>query len=282
MFDKLQTFLVLCRTMNYRKTAEELHLTQPAVTKQIQALEHHYGEKLFQYDGHKLHITEKGKILEHYAKSVQYNLSQLEVAMKKERKTMLRIGATKTIGSYVIQERIKEFLRRTNDDLCVVVNNTETLLRMLNDDELDFAFIEGIFEKEKYEYRLLQRVPFVGVCKKGHPFDQRIITLEELFQESLIIRESGSGTRELLERNLNGAGYNLSAFRRITILSSFNLIMGLVKDNIGVSFVYSPVADAYSELGRFQVQNFKTEHEFNVVYLKDTNAKDYVDSFLGL
>ena len=64
MDPKLHTFLVLCQTMNYRVAAEQLHLSQPAVTKQIQSLEQSLQTKLFYYDGHNLHKTEKCLLLE--------------------------------------------------------------------------------------------------------------------------------------------------------------------------------------------------------------------------
>lgn len=81
MDPKLKTFLVLCETMNYHAAAELLHLTQPAVTKQIQALEAQYQAKLFSYDERKLKKTEAGEILEEYARSIQYNCLELEQTM---------------------------------------------------------------------------------------------------------------------------------------------------------------------------------------------------------
>ena len=70
---KLETFLTLCETLNYRRAAERLHLTQPAVTKQIQALEAEYGAVLFRYDGRRLHKTSKGELLELHAIAQRYN-----------------------------------------------------------------------------------------------------------------------------------------------------------------------------------------------------------------
>ena len=73
----LTTFLTLCRTMHYRQATEQLHLTQPAVTKQIQSLEAQYDVKLFRYDGRRLFQTEQGETLERYAISLQYNDAEL-------------------------------------------------------------------------------------------------------------------------------------------------------------------------------------------------------------
>ena len=84
MDKKIETFLTVCRTMNYREAAEQLHLTQPAVTKQIQTLEAEYGVKLFRYDGRRLHKTDHGLILESYAHSLEYNYQEMQLAMQEK------------------------------------------------------------------------------------------------------------------------------------------------------------------------------------------------------
>ena len=98
MDQRLETFLTVCATMNYRKAAEQLHLTQPAVTKQIQALEALYGVRLFTYDSRKLRKTPQGETLEIYAISQRYQDEELRRALKRQEKTSLRIGATKSIN----------------------------------------------------------------------------------------------------------------------------------------------------------------------------------------
>ena len=99
MDQRLEPFLTVCATMNYRKAAEQLHLTQPAVTKQIQALEALYGVRLFTYDSRKLRKTAQGETLEIYAISQRYQDEELRRALKRQEKTSLRIGATKSISS---------------------------------------------------------------------------------------------------------------------------------------------------------------------------------------
>ena len=106
MDSKLHTFLTLCRTMNYRVAAEHLHLSQPAVTKQIQTLEQVLHTKLFCYDGHSLHKTEACLLLERYAISQQYQFEELQLAIADKHRLKLRIGATKTIGDYVLIDAI--------------------------------------------------------------------------------------------------------------------------------------------------------------------------------
>jgi len=137
MDQRLETFLTVCATMNYRKAAEQLHLTQPAVTKQIQALEALYGVRLFTYDSRKLRKTPQGETLEIYAISQRYQDEELCRALKRQEKTSLRIGATKSIGDYILLPQIIRFLKEPDNELFFTVDNTAHLLAQLEGGELD-------------------------------------------------------------------------------------------------------------------------------------------------
>ena len=149
MDQRLETFLTVCATMNYRKAAEQLHLTQPAVTKQIQALEALYGVRLFTYDSRKLRKTPQGETLEIYAISQRYQDEELRRALKRQEKTSLRIGATKSIGDYILLPQIIRFLKEPDNELFFTVDNTAHLLAQLEGGELDFVVLEGIFDKSR-------------------------------------------------------------------------------------------------------------------------------------
>ena len=283
MDKKLETFLTLCKTMNYRVAAQKLHLTQPAVTKQIQSLENEYNTRLFEYDGKKLYKTAKGGILESYASSLEYNYQKLRLAMEEKEHQHLRIGATKTVGDYYIGSAVMQYLKNPDHELSLIVENTKELLEKLDDNALDFAIIEGLFDKKRYAHRLLKTENFVGICQgksvlSGKKIDSAKI--ERLFEETLIIREKGSGTRDIFERELNGMGYTIDDFKRVIELSSFSLILEAVEEGLGISFAYEAVVRKKKSIGKFILREMKKEHEFNVVSLKNTNAGDYASKFL--
>ena len=277
---KLRTFLVLCQTMNYRLAAERLHLSQPAVTKQIQSLEQSLQTKLFYYDGHALHKTEKCLLLERYAISMQYQFEELQLAIAEKERTLLRIGATKTIGDYVLIEAIKDYLREPSHELSLVVDNTKHLLQMLDENQLDFAIIEGTFSKTKYDSYLLRMEPFVGICAKGHPLCGKHIPVGDLLKETIIVREEGSGTRRIFEERLTASGYGLNDFSRTVSISSFVSIKALVAAQIGISFLYDSVVAKDEGIGTFTVDGLTEPHAFHVVYTRNTNAKKYSEQFL--
>ncbi len=277
---KLRTFLVLCQTMNYRLAAERLHLSQPAVTKQIQSLEQSLQTKLFYYDGHALHKTEKCLLLERYAISMQYQFEELQLAIAEKERTLLRIGATKTIGDYVLIDAIKDYLREPSHELSLVVDNTKHLLQMLDENQLDFAIIEGTFSKTKYDSYLLRMEPFVGICAKGHPLCGKHIPVGDLLKETIIVREEGSGTRRIFEERLTASGYGLNDFSRTVSISSFVSIKALVAAQIGISFLYDSVVAKDEGIGTFTVDGLTEPHAFHVVYTRKTNAKKYSEQFL--
>jgi len=280
MDSKLQTFLTLCQTMNYRIAAERLHLSQPAVTKQIQSLEQMLQIKLFCYDGHMLHKTEACLLLERYAITQQYQFEELQLAIADKKRFSLRIGATKTIGDYVLIDAIKEYLSDPSHELSLMVDNTMHLLQMLDENQLDFAVIEGAFSKTKYDSYLLRMEPFVGICAKNSPLCGQHISVEELLKQTIVVREKGSGTRRIFEERLAAMGYELSDFYREVSISSFVAIKALVAAGIGISFLYNSVVAKENDIGTFTVDGITEPHPFHVVYTQNTSARNYAEQFL--
>ena len=278
---RIDTFLTLCESMNYRKTAEMLHISQPAVTQQIHYLENQYGQKLFVYENRRLVKTEAAAILEQYARAAK--LQQQDLLQKLESSPIhtLRIGATKTIGDYYLKEDIRRYLQSPDNALTLIVDNTEHLLRLLEENELDFSVVEGFFDKTRFDSILLRREPFVGICRKDHPFAGREVTMEELLQQTIIHREAGSGTRAILEQELRGYNESLQRFRRHICISSFNIILDLVKQGFGVSFVYNILADSDPALAKFSIRGESVVREFNVVYLKYADMGEKIRLFFG-
>ena len=278
---RIDTFLTLCEQMNYRKTAEMLHISQPAVTQQIHYLENQYGQKLFVYENRRLVKTEAAAILEQYARAAK--LQQQDLLQKLESSPIhtLRIGATKTIGDYYLKEDIRRYLQSPDNALTLIVDNTEHLLRLLEENELDFSVVEGFFDKTRFDSILLRREPFVGICRKDHPFAGREVTMEELLQQTIIHREAGSGTRAILEQELRGYNESLQRFQRHICISSFNIILDLVKQGFGVSFVYNILADSDPGLAKFSIRGERVVREFNVVYLKYADMGEKIRLFFG-
>jgi len=276
---RIPTFLTLCDVLNYRKTAELLNMTQPAVTQHIQHLERRYNCKLFLYDRKNLRMTEQAEILRRYAKSMMYQESKLIEQLHTESGIILQIGATKTIGEYVIADHVARFLEGGANRITVDVDNTEHLLRRIERGELDFALIEGFFDRREFCSQLYRKEPFVGLCSRRHRFAGQTIPLEEALKENLFLREEGSGTRTILEQLLAQRNMSVTEFPRITCISNFGLMSRLLEKSGGITFAYRAVQEENHSLAPFFVEGWEIWREFNYVFLDNSDAKRAVECF---
>ena len=105
--------------------------------------------------------------------------------------------------------------------------------------------------------------------------------MEELLQQTIIHREAGSGTRAILEQELRGYNESLQRFQRHICISSFNIILDLVKQGFGVSFVYNILADSDPALAKFSIRGESVVREFNVVYLEYADMEEKIRLFFG-
>lgn len=276
------TFLVLCETMNYTRAAEQLCLTQPAVTHHIHYLEDHYGCRLFSYEGKILRLTEAGMRLREFTRSMAYNSKKVEATMAAPAPISLRVGASKTIGEYVIAPRVERFLRSQPEaSFSLLVDNTQVLLRALEAGQLDFALVEGFFDRSRYDAQLCRQEAFFGVCAPQHRLAGRAVPLDEITGERLILREPGSGTRAIFEEALHRQNYTLDSFPSVVTISDFSTIKSLAADGLGLSFLYAPVVEQELEAGtlaRFDLAEVPMSGAFYFVCLKDNLfAKNWMD-----
>ena len=278
---RVLTFLTLYNEMNYRRTAQKLNMTQPGVTQHIHYLENYYGVKLFEYDGRTLSKTKQAEQLKRYFESVRAEEISLKEDFVQTDRVHLKVGATKTIGEFVLVPETRQFLRQENHSLDLIVDNTENLLTMLSCGELDFAVIEGVFDKERYPYHLFKKERFVGICAGTHPFAGQTVSLEAVFREGLIVRERGSGTRRLLEQAIWDRGYSLDSFQSCSSISNFSVICELAAKNGAITFAYEPIANSREDLETFTVEGMDIQGEFNFVYTNSKIGKEKVATFMN-
>ena len=278
--NRMVTFLELCNVMNYRKTAENLNMTQPAVTQHIHHLEEMYGCKLFDYANRKLRLTPKGIQLEKYARSIMALHLSAKEEVEKTEKVKINIGATKTIGDYALPPSFFSIIGSEQYELSFFIDNTENLLNKLDHFDLDLLLVEGYIDKGKYQHRHISTEELVGICAKTHPFANKEVTLEAVFQESIIFREKGSGTRSILENFLLQQGYTLDRFQNKAFISSNKLIEEIVESNLAVSFVYDVIATKNQHLATFRIKGQTITHAFHYVFINENKARKIIELLL--
>ena len=279
--DRIYTFLTLYEQMNYHRTAEKRNMTQPGVTQHIQYLEKLYGVKLFRYEGRSLHRTAQAELLKKHLESMMAEEQAMREEFTRPQGIHLRVGATKTIGEFVLTPVVERFLRDPDHSLEFVIDNTQVLLRMLEDRQLDFAVVEGVFDKSRYDCRLYMREQFCGICPSDHPFAGKTVALEQVLRETLLVRETGSGTRRILERAMADRGYSLESFRRVISLGNFSVLMDLLVKEQAVTFAYETIARNRQDVTTFTVENMVLQGEFNFIYCNRQLGEEKIARLFG-
>ncbi|ODS50183.1 MAG: LysR family transcriptional regulator [Halanaerobium sp. 4-GBenrich] len=286
-----QTFLKLCQIKNYTKTAEKLHITQPTVSQHIKHLEEYYGVKLFNYSSKKLNLTEAGKKLYHYTERMSADSREIaKTISNKSSKQNIKFGATLSIGEFVMPDILDQAMEENPElNFDMLVENTATLLQKLKAGEINFAILEGFFDKTKYGYHLFSREKFIGICSADSKLSSKKIKLDELLDSRLILRENGSGTREILEQILYTNNLNPKSFAETLEIGNLNAIKALVSQDKGISFMYQAAAKRDLEadkISALKIKDFNIEREFNFVYLKDSvfaeEYRKYFELFINL
>lgn len=269
---RTHTFLAAYRTGSFTRAAEELHVTQPAVSQHIRQLERHYGQPLFAKTARGVRPTEAGELLYRALDATENDERRLRAELdaldgEKSARPPLRLGCTRTIADHVAPRLLANHLSRHPDERVLMrAGNTHELMALIEDGEIDFALVEGPFDRTALESAPLSREPFAAVAAPGAP---RPASLADLLGHRLVLREPGSGTREILERHLAARDLTVGDFTGVVELASIPAIKACVRAGVGVSFLYRvAVADELEAgtLADVTPPDLPIEHDFSLVW----------------
>lgn len=285
---RMDTFLAVCKHMNFTKAAGELNITQPAVSHHIRHLEEEYKVRLFEYSGKKISLTDSGKILLSAAITMKDDELHLKKVMKQqsERSRQLVFGATMTIGEYKMPDALIRFLEIYPDSAVhMIVADTKELLQKLNEGEIEFALVEGFFQKKEYDFLVYDSQPFAAVCAADYQFHKEVKKMEDLLGERIFIRESGSGTRYVLERYLEGKNLLLQDFTSRVEVNNIGAIKQMTAKGQGITFLYETAVKRELEEGilrKIHLEDFDLSHDFSFIWRKGSIYKNYYKNIFNL
>ncbi|UDM32106.1 LysR family transcriptional regulator [Lentilactobacillus laojiaonis] len=272
---RAETFLTLVDLKSYTKTAEKLYITQPTVTQQIKSLEKDYQATLVQYRGRHLTITNEGKELASFFRSIRSQLDKFQKNFSKSHaKPKISFSTTQSLSENFIPPITEYLIKHNYQEIKGNVTNTDRSLQMLRRGEVEFSLIEGSFPKDEFASEVLKTEPFVAVAAKDNPLSQikQPIDFTDLFQQTLIIREPGSGSREIFNSILNYQDTNLEDFSKIIQVDNIIAIRSLLINNQGISFIYKNMVKNEIDSGKLvelNIKNVNVVHDLYFVYLKN-------------
>lgn len=282
----LKIFLNVCSSgFNMTKAADRMQMTQPAVSIAIKELEQYYGVILFDRFGRRLQISEGGKKLQEYASHIVSMFDDMERGMRNwDLSGILRVGASITIGSWFLPNYVKAFYSRCPDtEVKAVIGPSEQLEQKILDNELDFALIEGVchvsaFVCEEYmEDRLTVICPVESGFRQGQE-----ISIGEFRKQKFLLRERGSGTREVFDRVVEQAGFSVTPIWEAT--STTALINGVI-NGLGVAVLPYRMILSSLELGlvvEVCVKDLDFRRKFHIIYHREKYLTESAKKFLNL
>ncbi len=251
----LRTFICVVEEGNYSRAANRLHLSQPAVSMQMQTLAEDLGVELFRRRGHRVELTEGGAILFDKAREVlrlwQKTVHQLE-GLRLRLQGRLELGASTVPGDYLLPLRLCEFYRLHPDlEVRMQVAPSQEIVQQLAAGRLDLAVVGYKPEEAGLESEVLFRDELVAIVSPDHDLASRkFITVEDLLGNPFLQRIRGSATRQVLDNALEAKGINPSELKVVMELGSSRSLLEAAAQGLGLAVVSSLAAEDCFRQGR--------------------------------
>jgi DNA-binding transcriptional LysR family regulator len=239
---RVVVFRAVAEERSFRKAAEELYLTQPAVSLQIKALEEDIGVQLFDRTGAHITLTEAGRVLLECSKKVESLLIQAEheiAALSGEHAGQLALGASTTIAQYVLPGLLGEFCcEHPRVHPTLFSGNTERIVEAVEKQKIALGFIEGPARSRDVKTEPFLEDELVLIASTAHEWaDRASVSSSEIAAIPLLMRERGSGTRHVIEMALERQGVKRSSLHIVMELDSTEAIKSAVEAGLGLGFV---------------------------------------------
>lgn len=283
----LQVFLSVARRLSYSRAAEELFISQPAVSRHVHALEKELGAKLLGQIGNRVYLTEAGKIVSEYARKLAFVEEEMKRALgelENMARGYLRLGASSTPGTYLLPPLVASYRRQyPGIEVTITVSHCGQVVAGVLQNELDLGFLGGTPSDPALETWPFVRDGLVLVAPPTHPFaDRRTVTAEEMVQEPFVLREQASCSRWMLEEELAPKGLRL---RRAMELNGSEAVKRAVAAGVGIAVV--PEHSVESELKQgvlraLHVDGLSLERQMSVIAHRDVRLSAAAAAFLAL
>jgi DNA-binding transcriptional LysR family regulator len=239
---RLQVFHAVARQLSFTKAAEQLFMTQPAVTFQIKQLEEHLNTRLFERSHGRIALTPAGELVLGYAEKILTLSEELETRVSEltgEISGPLLLGASTTVAEFFLPQILGEFkARHPLVRARMTVGNSETIVTRVADHSLDLGLIESPSQNHGVQTEVCSDDVMVMICGPRYKLAKaKKVSAAEVASEPFISREPGSGTREVADQYFQQNGVSPDAINVVMELGSPEAIKGVVETGLGVSIL---------------------------------------------
>jgi len=270
---------------NTTRAAEALHMTQPAVSLALRELEQYYGTVLFDRIGRRLQITEGGKRFLDYAKHILALYEDMERDMRSwDSQGLLRIGASITIGSQFLPGYVKAFqARRPGTQISALVMPSDVLEEKIVSSEIDLALIEGPAHRENVVSEAYMDDELIAIAPPDSALvPGETVSLEFFMRQPFLLREHGSGTREVFDRAIEQAGYSVSP---VWEAMSTTALVRAVSSGLGVAVLPSRMMRGAVRSGQvtpIRVEGLDFRRRFFIIHHRQKHLTTAMHLFIDL
>ncbi|MFA7240849.1 MAG: LysR family transcriptional regulator [Sulfuricellaceae bacterium] len=239
---RLQVFYTVAKQLSFTKAAELLFMTQPAVTFQVKQLEEHFNTRLFERSHSKITLTPAGRLAMEYAERILNLAAEMEtrlMEMTGDVSGVLLIGASTTIAEYMLPRLLGEFKAKFPQvQTRLTVANSETVESRVADHTLDIGLIEAPAHHPSLEAEVCCEDELVVICAPQNELAKQSVAMpEQLATLPYISRETGSGTREVVDEFFRRSGFNPEDLHIVMELGSPEALKGAVEAGLGIAIV---------------------------------------------
>ncbi|TVY08732.1 selenium metabolism-associated LysR family transcriptional regulator [Paenibacillus cremeus] len=277
-FHQLHIFYTVAEKGSFSHAAQALHMTQPAVTMQVQSLEDYFGTKLFVRSTKRVELTEAGRTLLPYAKQSIELIKETDIGMSRFTHMLedrLHLGASLTVGEYILPRLLGPFSAEyPNISVSMKVINTKQILEEVLAHQLTFGLIEAEVSHPDVHTEAVLSDELKLIVPRNHPLaSKERITIEDMLLYPFVLREQGSGTRRVMEEELAKAGCDPRAIKIVMELGSTGAVKSAVEAGLGISVLSQSSVKHEAALGVLHVKSVEGvsfSRSFRAIYLSST------------
>jgi len=251
---RLQVFQTVARLLSFTKAAEELHMTQPAVTFQVRQLEEQYNTRLFDRTHNRISLTDAGRKVYESAVHIFELYAEMDNAVRELTGNVggvLILGASSTIAEYMLPVLLGDFKKVYPDvSIRLKVSNSDGIVSQVENNTIDLGVVEAPVNNKNLVVEQCRTDELVLIVPPGHELATRDkVSPKELISYPFICREEGSGTREVMLESMSADGGSAADLNIVMELGSLEAIKGAVEAGMGISVLSSATVVKELKLG---------------------------------